>query len=498
MATYTVKATGGDYSTLTAWEAAAPATLTEPYEAECYDFACDDDVAIVGITTSATNYIRIYAAASAALDGRSRDVSGVGFQLFRSSGATAGILRVDANYFRVEGIEFTNKGTTGYTLSIVATRTAGANDVRVTGCVIHDVRTGTQYTCSITAPNLNLTLTNNIIYGYQRTWDTRGAASVVSNNNTIWRHADQIGVVSQTELVCKNTYSGRASGTSECFWTGGSSPSGNNNASSDNSAATDYTASLTSVAGAAIFRSITPGAEDFRLVTGAALIDAGVTLTVANDIAGTTRPSGSAWDIGAWEFVSSGGGTVYSLVAGSGVFALAGQQAGLTSGRHLPSDAGAFALAGQNANLSVQTPGGYSLTADHGGFALAGQAAGFAAARKLGAGSGSFALTGRATTLLKGKRLTAAAGNFAVTGIAAAFKATRRMAAGAGAFVLTGMDATLTALAPQAYTLSADAGFFVLTGSDVTMKKGRFWTDIDPVAASWADISDTPTTWTMQ
>ena len=311
MAVYTIKATGGDYSTLTAWEAAAPATLTEPYEAECYDFACDDDVAVVGVTTSPTNYLRIYAAASAALDGRSRDVSGRGFQLFRSSGATAGVLRVDADYLRVEGIEFTNKGTTGYTLSIVATRTAGANDVRVSGCIIHDVRTGTQYTCSITASNLNLTLTNNIIYGYQRSWDTRGAASVVSNNNTIWRHADQIGVVSQTELVCKNTYSGRVSGTSECFWTGGSSPSGNNNASSDNSAATDYTSSLTTVAGAVIFQSVTPGAEDFRLVTGAALIDAGVTLTVANDIAGTTRPSGSAWDIGAWEFVSASTGTIY-------------------------------------------------------------------------------------------------------------------------------------------------------------------------------------------
>ncbi|MBN9534714.1 MAG: hypothetical protein J0H10_15320, partial [Alphaproteobacteria bacterium] len=128
MATYTIKASGGDYSTLTAWEAAAPATLTDTYEAQCFDFACDDDVAIVGITSSVSNYMRIYADASAALDGRSRDVSGVGFQLFRTTGAAAGVFRPATDYLRVEGIEIVHKGTAGNALLLNPTFAAGAND----------------------------------------------------------------------------------------------------------------------------------------------------------------------------------------------------------------------------------------------------------------------------------------------------------------------------------------------------------------------------------
>ena len=194
---------------------------------------------------------------------------------------------------------------------------------------------------------------------------------------------------------------------------------------------------------------------------------------------------------------STGSSTAYNLSAASGSFSSAGQTAALSSARSFAATAGAFALVGQDANLSLQTPGTYALSADHGAFALTGRQAGFAAARKLSASSGSFVLTGRAATLLKGKRLTAEVGSFVLTGLPALLKSTRRMAADVGAFVLTGMDATLTALAPQADTPSAEAGSFVLTGSDVAMQKGRFWTDIDPVAASWVDISDTPTTWTM-
>lgn len=50
--------------------------------------------------------------------------------------------------------------------------------------------------------------------------------------------------------------------------------------------------------------------KDFRLKAGSSLIDAGVTdsTNAPNDIIGTARPSGSAYDIGAWEFVGGGGG----------------------------------------------------------------------------------------------------------------------------------------------------------------------------------------------
>jgi hypothetical protein len=307
MTVSTIKSSGGDYSSLTAWEAAQAATLTAPAEAECYDFSSSENLTITGITTSATNYLRIYGASANRLDGRSRNVSGTGFQITASSGNT---INVAVNHCRFDGIEIEGTGTAHALTYQFGTFAAGANDHRVENSIVHDVLTGTGYTINASTSNLNITIRNNVIYGFQRTWDTRNAAVATSENNTTWRHADQLGLVSDSELTCKNTYAGKASGSAEDFWTGGAAPSGNNNASSDTSQATDYTAGVSSVSGSSVFTSVTSGSEDFRLLSGTnALVDAGATLTIATDIIGTSRPQGSAWDIGAFERIVAGGGS---------------------------------------------------------------------------------------------------------------------------------------------------------------------------------------------
>lgn len=58
------------------------------------------------------------------------------------------------------------------------------------------------------------------------------------------------------------------------------------------------------------FQAIGDATRDFRLKSGADCINAGVTdsTNAATDIIGTARPSGAAYDIGCWEFVSGGGG----------------------------------------------------------------------------------------------------------------------------------------------------------------------------------------------
>lgn len=62
------------------------------------------------------------------------------------------------------------------------------------------------------------------------------------------------------------------------------------------------------------FQNVNDATRDFRLVTGAAQKDTGTTDTVnaAIDIAKTTRPSGAAYDVGAWEFVQAGGPVLWS------------------------------------------------------------------------------------------------------------------------------------------------------------------------------------------
>lgn len=55
------------------------------------------------------------------------------------------------------------------------------------------------------------------------------------------------------------------------------------------------------------FQNVNDATRDFRLVTGAAQKDTGTTdvTNAANDIVGTARPSGAAYDVGCWEFVQA-------------------------------------------------------------------------------------------------------------------------------------------------------------------------------------------------
>lgn len=56
------------------------------------------------------------------------------------------------------------------------------------------------------------------------------------------------------------------------------------------------------------FQNVNDATRDFRLKTGAAQIDTGTTdvTNAAIDIAGTARPQGAAYDVGAWELVAAG------------------------------------------------------------------------------------------------------------------------------------------------------------------------------------------------
>lgn len=316
MITKIIAASGGDYSSLVSWEAARPATLTDAETAECRDFSLSENLTIAGITTSSSNYLRIYAPPAYRHDGRSRAVGGVGFRLTSSSGLT---LNIAVNHVRLEGVEIEGTGSAQAISYVFGAFSSGGNDHRIDQCIIHDVITGSGYTINAAVGNLNLSVRNSIMYGFQRSWDTRGATSVTSENNTFWRHQAQLGLVSGSELVCKNTYSGHTGGASDDYWSGGS-PSGNNNASSDTSATARFTSSINSVS-SAVFTSTTSGAEDFTLVSGSnALVDAGATLaSVTSDLKGTSRPQGSSYDIGAIERVSAGGAASYSYSPSGGI-----------------------------------------------------------------------------------------------------------------------------------------------------------------------------------
>ena len=70
-----------------------------------------------------------------------------------------------------------------------------------------------------------------------------------------------------------------------------------------------FTNNTGNIFSASITNQFINASSDFRLKSGANAIDAGTTDTsdipAAKDIAGTTRPSGTSWDIGAWEYVQA-------------------------------------------------------------------------------------------------------------------------------------------------------------------------------------------------
>jgi hypothetical protein len=91
---------------------------------------------------------------------------------------------------------------------------------------------------------------------------------------------------------------------------------------------------------------------DFKLVSSSGLVDVGVVDTThiptATDAANTSRPQGSAWDIGAWEYKSAGliiSGTVGGAIA-------AGQIARIDLGSTISALVGNSAAAGLTAFVS--------------------------------------------------------------------------------------------------------------------------------------------------
>ncbi|RMD51336.1 hypothetical protein D6827_02445 [Candidatus Parcubacteria bacterium] len=87
----------------------------------------------------------------------------------------------------------------------------------------------------------------------------------------------------------------------------GSATNADNNGSSDATAL--GTTVFTNLTASSLFKNTTAGSEDIHLLDTATIKDAGASVPVSYDGEGTTRPQGSAIDIGADEVaVASAGG----------------------------------------------------------------------------------------------------------------------------------------------------------------------------------------------
>ncbi len=149
------------------------------------DGPMNDRPSVTGWTTGPVNYIRIYAPYLAAEVGARQRHSGVeatGFRLAPVSSSPAGgaLLGIDEEYVRVDGIEVDGSGLTNapalygiYSANTLAT----TSDVRIDGCIVHDlhVTTGvTQFDVGIfingaAGAGARAKISNNVIYDLTNT-----------------------------------------------------------------------------------------------------------------------------------------------------------------------------------------------------------------------------------------------------------------------------------------------------------------------------------------
>lgn len=310
MAVSTIKQSGaspaGDFTSIASWEAAKQADITGlgPEEAECYGFVDNSRMAVAGWTTTAVDYIRIYGAPTAdggeeagIHDGRSRDVSGTGYQVTQNGLST---VLVGEDFLRIEDIDIKQLSTTAGTAISGTGSFIATADIRLTNCIVHS------HTTAITSSNIIqqnrtnefTTITNCIVYGNSRGVSFDVACIIL--NTTIYC-AGLFGLISSGVIsTVENCYVGGAT-TNYLLLT----PNGDYNIASDTSATTYFANGADSKAAGDQFVNASLGSSaDFTPKAGADIIAFAPRLgSVLTDIIGASRLDPTT--IGAWEFTEA-------------------------------------------------------------------------------------------------------------------------------------------------------------------------------------------------
>ena len=330
---HTVKPSGGDFTTLDAAIDHLVASHANLVGSDNYatieidgtwSSADTAPVSLVGLTTDATRYVHIYTTAAARHSGKwdtgaymlyvANNIAiakaGIGCDFVRIDGLQIGVSATNGNYQSPIWNEYANTDGATWWISNCILRGAGANDRRNPGLFVQDA----QYTFNVW---------NTIVYDVG-TLDHVYNSGVVCEAGTVNLYSCTViggkyGVYASAGTInAKNVYSGNT--LTEDFYRGSGTLAKTNCASEDSSAddtGTGETQSNCAVSVAyttSTFTNVTGGSEDYDLVTGSALIGAGVStsgesapLNFTTDIVGATRDA--TWDIGAYCWVPVVAGT---------------------------------------------------------------------------------------------------------------------------------------------------------------------------------------------
>ncbi len=310
---------GGDYSTIQAWEDACPANLTTvdqiwrgEVKNQSFTNSGNNVLTVDGITSDATRYVELTTEAGASfVDNanlatnalRYNTSNGAAISSSNGYAVNTPIIVNSHIHCRISKLQVKATGNGGWAIN------ATANTI-IDRCILEGTRRGLIITNSSRASNSVIALTDSsslvdiveIVTGaslYNCTLVSLGAtiANALSGN---------YGTPTVRNCIIMNCTAVKTGGASPtyttCLTSASSPPSGCTN--------TAY------ATGSGIqFESTTNGSHDFRIKSGSSAVDAGTTDSTygATSINGVSRPSGSAYDVGAWEYVSGGGGSTVPI-----------------------------------------------------------------------------------------------------------------------------------------------------------------------------------------
>jgi hypothetical protein len=457
---HTVKPSGGDYTTLDAAIDHLVASHANLVTADKYALveiggtwssADTAAVTVAGLTTSATCYLFVYTDAA-----NRATASALKTDRYRLQTTNAKAVYLDDNYSYWDGLQIATVGVNGNDQHVFHCN--GVTSVTLSNCRLTGANSETYYQTIARMSNTAVLYNCIIENGGQvtATIGIRAYGTTVDAYNCVVRNCHEgvnevSGALSMYDsciLDCTHDWNvGAAVLMSYCAIDDAypSAPSGNEVAESGGGAG--WPLDFTDAANG-----------DFTLLATSNLVGAGGMAgsgTFSNDIEGTVR--GAAWDVGPYEYVSSG----YTLACDGGSYALTGTAASPLKGSLVAADAGSYALTGQDAGVYY----GRAIDADAGAYSLSGADTTLLRAAKIIPEAGAYALTGQAVGTLWGRLLAAEAGAYTLTGQDIAALLGRLIAAEAGGYVVTGQDAA----ALFGRKLAAEAGSYLVTGQDVTL-----------------------------
>ena len=466
----TTNATSGvnrAYVSLAEWESAEQADLVaagDIHDVSCAGAADLFDVAVVGWTTGASNYILIHSTTD-----KHSGVFDASKYYFSGTDASGNNLTVSEEYVRIEDLQFDKltPSAGGATRVMVGFTELGAGDLRINRNIFRYQSNDYDGSVNILAFNDSspgYTVTNNLFDNRLVSGGTAnvciigagGSAAPKIYNNTFinWPTA----ITSKANYFCKNNI------FQDCATDiGGTLNAGNDYNLTDNSsiagANSVINSALTFADKAAFDFALASGDTDAR---GAGIGPSSDTTVPLDDIIGTAR-SGASTDIGAFVFV---GGSGISLTVDSGTYSQAGNNTPLKAELNILTTSGSYLLTGSDVNLKaakklIAETGSYNLTGtdvtltytpggggeilviDSGAYSLAGDELLLSAQLNIVSNSGNYLLSGTETRIAHNASIVTESSSYSLTGSNVNLFANYGMIVQSTSYTLTGTSVTL-------------------------------------------------------